>query len=112
MSFEFKKTSRKKSVPMGMPKSPIADLEPSGSMELDAVNELDVISSAFREKIKLEEKRKEDAKLDDCNFYLCAVFKSVEDRDEFMRQLKLKFIAENSVSGYVLAEKLGVDLQG
>lgn len=78
-------------------------------LEAEAAAEPKKILTAFEERAKQEEVRLQDAT--DSEFWFAVCFQTREQKEEFLRKMKLLDIGDKYLDGLKVAERLGVTLE-
>lgn len=87
---------------------PLAGVEYTGDLEVDALTELDAIQVAFRDRRRQEERRFKQAT--DSEFWVAICFESREQKESFLRNAALSDLGDKYLDGTRVAQALGVDL--
>ena len=85
---------------------PLADVDYTGDLEVDAKAELNAMQQGFRDRAKAENER--FIRAVDSEFWVCLCFRSREDKEAFLQAANLLKDGDKYLSGYLAAERLGV----
>lgn len=88
--------------------NPLKNVEVTGNAEEDSHREFDALAEGFRERRAKEDARFKDAT--DSGYYFAVVFRSNEDRDEFLAKLNMGLEDNWYLNGYDLARKLEIEI--
>lgn len=88
---------------------PLAGLVPTGSVEVDSKAEVSAVLQGFRDRAKAEAKRYELAT--DSEYWLAVCFQSREQKEEFLRAVKMLADGDKYLDGRKLAANLGIKLR-
>lgn len=86
---------------------PLADVEYSGDLEVDAARELVALESAFRERRKREDARFRD--VTDSEYWFAVCFRTRADKEKFLAAVG-GLRGDKYLSGYELARRLGIEV--
>lgn len=90
--------------------SPLSRVPVTGNNEVDLAAQLNAFQLAAKEALRNEIKSKDD--MFDSEFWIAVCFQSREQKEAFLRALNLLDHGDKYLDGYVVAEKLGVELPG
>lgn len=82
--------------------------EPEGNAELDSFADLDAVQAGFRKRAKMEASRFKKAT--DSEYWFAVCFQTREQKEAFLRAMKLIELGDKYLSGELVAKQLGVDL--
>ena len=88
--------------------NPLDEVEYPGDIEGDCAAELAAVKSAFAQRADAEKERVRKAT--DSEYWVCLVFQTREQAEEFLRQTKWSDPDEKYVDGRRAAKHLGIDL--
>lgn len=93
------------------PADPLADVEPSDSLEQAAASEVAAIESAYVTRRRNEDRRKRDAT--DSEYWFAVAFSSRADKESFLASIGagVDTYGDKYLNGYALAALLGVEVR-
>lgn len=87
---------------------PLAQVEYTGDLEADSGAELGALETAYRERATQERKRFSDTT--DSEYWLAVCFRSRDDKERFLDEVKATALGDKYVDGHKLAKLLGIEL--
>jgi len=114
MTFEFGQAAKKAKKSPGFMAAassapdPLADVEYSDNLEVDAAAELTALLAAFKERRGVEDKRFQQAT--DSEFWTALCFQSREAKEAFLAATSTARLGDKYIDGHAFAKALGIDL--
>lgn len=88
---------------------PLADVEYTGSVEVDAAAEVSALESAFKSRRVAEDRRFRNAT--DSEFWFAVYFQSRAEKESFLRAIGALRLGDKYIDGAALAKVLGLDIE-
>lgn len=88
---------------------PLAEVEYTGDLEVDAESELDALQAAFRDRRRREDRRFKQST--DSEFWLALCFEDREQKEAFLSAFALSKMGDKYLDGRKVAAALGVNIQ-
>lgn len=92
---------------------PLADLEATGDIAQDSINELNALQSAIKAdamKSAAQRERENQRSENDTEYWFCVCFMTREQKDEFLQQAGWTLLGDKYLSGEWVAKKMGITL--
>jgi hypothetical protein len=88
---------------------PLEDVPDTGSVQQNALAELDAIQTGFMR--RLEKERERTIGKFDTEYWLCVIFETREQKEHFLAELDIQIEeGDKYVDGYVIAKRLRIKL--